>query len=71
MDTENHPGLDWLRDEAIRGYRVVPIWFKGEPLGATVAFTREERPEEIGPWGRIFANQLGAAIAHARAFRRD
>ncbi len=68
LDTENHPGLDWLRDEAIRGYRVVPIWFKGEPLGATVAFTREERPEEIGPWGRIFANQLGAAIAHARAF---
>jgi transcriptional regulator with GAF, ATPase, and Fis domain len=68
LDTENHPGLDWLRDEAIRGYRVVPIWFKGEPLGATVAFTREEKPEEIGPWGRIFANQLGAAIAHARAF---
>jgi len=68
LDTENHPGLDWLRDEAIRGYRVVPIWFKGEPLGAAVAFTREERPEEIGPWGRIFGNQLGAAIAHARAF---
>jgi transcriptional regulator with GAF, ATPase, and Fis domain len=68
LDTENHPGLDWLRDEAIRGYRVVPIWYKGEPLGATVGFTREERPEEIGPWGRIFANQLGASIAHARAF---
>ena len=62
------PGLEWLRDEAIRAYRVVPIWFKGEPLAITVAFTREERPEEIGPWGRIFVNQLGAAIAHARAF---
>jgi len=68
LDTENHPGMDWLRDEEIRGYRVVPIWFKGEPLGGTVAYTRQERPEEIGPWGRIFANQLGAAIAHARAF---
>jgi transcriptional regulator with GAF, ATPase, and Fis domain len=68
LDTENHPGMDWLRDEEIRGYRVVPIWFKGEPLGATVAYTRQERPEEIGPWGRIFANQLGSAIAHARAF---
>ncbi|MGA2603145.1 MAG: sigma 54-interacting transcriptional regulator [Verrucomicrobiia bacterium] len=68
LDTENPPGLDWLRDEAIRGYRVVPIWYKGEPLGAAVGFTREERPEEIGPWGRIFANQLGASIAHARAF---
>ena len=68
LDTENHPGMDWLCDEEIRGYRVVPIWFKGEPVGATVAYTRQERPEEIGPWGRIFANQLGAAIAHARAF---
>jgi transcriptional regulator with GAF, ATPase, and Fis domain len=68
LDAENHPGLDWLRDEAIRAYRVVPFRYKGEPLGATVAFTREERPEEIGPWGRIFANQLGASIAHARAF---
>ncbi len=62
------PGLEWLREERIRAYRVVPIWFKGEPLAVTVAFTREERPEEIGPWGRIFANQLGASIAHARAF---
>jgi len=68
LDTENYPGMDWLRDEEIRGYRVVPIWFKGEPLGGTVAYTRQEQPEEIGPWGRIFANQLGAAIAHARAF---
>jgi transcriptional regulator with GAF, ATPase, and Fis domain len=57
-----------LRVEAIRGYRVIPIWFKGEPLAASLAFTREERPEEIGAWGRIFANQLGASIAHARAF---
>jgi transcriptional regulator with GAF, ATPase, and Fis domain len=68
LETEKHPGLDWLRDEAIRAFRVVPIWFKGEPLGATVAFTRQERPEELGAWGRIFANQLGASIAHARAF---
>jgi len=68
LDTENHPGMDWLRDEGIRGYRAVPIWFKGEPLAVSVGFTRDERPEEIGSWGRIFANQLGASIAHARAF---
>ena len=68
LKAEQHPGMDWLRDEAIRAYRVVPIWFKGEPLGATVAYTRQERPEELGAWGRIFANQLGASIAHARAF---
>lgn len=63
-----HPGLEWLPEERIRAYRVLPIWFKGEPLGVTLAFTRDERPEDIGPWGRIFANQLGAAIANARAF---
>jgi transcriptional regulator with GAF, ATPase, and Fis domain len=68
LDTENHPGMDWLRDESIRGYRAVPIWFKGEPLAVSVGFTRDERPEEIGAWGRIFANQLGTSIAHARAF---
>jgi transcriptional regulator with GAF, ATPase, and Fis domain len=68
LETEKHPGLDWLPDEAIRAYRVVPIWFKGEPLGATVAYTRQERPEELGAWGRIFANQLGASIAQVRAF---
>jgi transcriptional regulator with GAF, ATPase, and Fis domain len=68
VNSEAQPGLDWLHDEGIRAYRVVPIWFKGEPLGATVAFTREERPEDIGQWGRIFANQIGASIAHARAF---
>jgi transcriptional regulator with GAF, ATPase, and Fis domain len=62
------PSLDWMRDEAIRAYRVVPIWFKGEPLGASIAFTRNERPEEIGAWGRMFANQLGASISQARAF---
>src|SRR5271157_5540865 len=32
LDTENHPGLDWLREEGIRGSRIVPIWFKGEPF---------------------------------------
>jgi PAS domain S-box-containing protein len=62
------PGLEWLREEGIRGYRIVPIRFKGEPLGATVAFTRGDLQEEIGSWGRIFADHLGAAIANARAF---
>ena len=63
------PGLEWLREEGIRGYGIVPIRFKGEPLGAAVAFTRGDLQEEIGPWGRIFADHLGAAIANARAFQ--
>ena len=62
------PGLEWLREEGICGYRIVPIRFKGEPLGATVAYTRGDLHEEIGSWGRIFADHLGAAIANARAF---
>ena len=32
------------------------------------AFTREDLPEESRPWGRIFADHIGAAIANARAF---
>ena len=63
------PGLEWLREEGIRGYRIVPIRFKGEPLGAAVAFTRGDLHEEIGTWGRIFADHLGAAIVNARAFQ--
>ncbi|OGV67948.1 MAG: hydrogenase [Lentisphaerae bacterium RIFOXYC12_FULL_60_16] len=63
------PGLEWLREEGIRGYRIVPIRFKGEPLGAAVAFTRGDLHEEIGNWGRIFADHLGAAIANAQAFQ--
>jgi transcriptional regulator with GAF, ATPase, and Fis domain len=62
------PGLEWLREEGIRGYRIMPIRFRGEPLGATLAFTRGDLHEEIGTWGSIFADHLGAAIANARAF---
>jgi len=42
--------------------------FKGEVLGVIVGFTREEVPDESRPWGRIFADHIGAAIANARAF---
>ena len=61
-------GPAWLREERIRGYSISPIRFKGEPLGALVGFTRDNLPEESQPWGRIFADHVGAAIANARAF---
>jgi transcriptional regulator with GAF, ATPase, and Fis domain len=61
-------GPAWLREERIRGYSISPIRFKGEQLGAIVAFSRNDLPKESQPWGRIFADHLGAAIANARAF---
>ncbi len=73
MDLDHQPaslaGPDWLREEGIRGYTITPIRFKGEALGAIVGFTRDNLPEEARPWGRIFADHVGAAIANARAFQ--
>ena len=59
---------DWMREERINGYAINPISYKGETLGAIVTATREPFQEELLPWGRIFADHLGAAIANARAF---
>lgn len=60
--------LAWLREERIRGYSISPIRFKSESLGAIVGFTRDDLPEEARPWGQIFADHVGAAIANARAW---
>jgi transcriptional regulator with GAF, ATPase, and Fis domain len=62
------PGFDWTREAGIRECGIRPIVFKGEVLGALVGFTREQLPEAIMPWGRIFADHIGAALANARAF---
>ncbi len=61
-------GFDWLKQERIRGCGATPIIFKSETLGVIVGFTREDLPDESRPWGRIFADHIGAAIANARAF---
>ena len=71
-DSEAEPamaGPGWLQEERIRGYTITPVSFKGEALGAIVGFTREEPSEQARPWGRIFADHVGAAIANVRAFR--
>src|SRR5208283_3065643 len=60
--------LDWMREERIRAYSITPIHFKGEALGAVVSATREPFEEQLRPWGRIFADHIGAAIVNARAF---
>lgn len=58
---------DW-RQEQIRCVGGTPILFKGEILGVITSFLREELPGAALPWGRIFADRIGAAIANARAF---
>jgi transcriptional regulator with GAF, ATPase, and Fis domain len=60
--------FDWLEQEQIRVFSGSPIMFKGEILGVTAAFAREDIPDEARPWGQIFADHIGAAIANARAF---
>lgn len=59
---------DWMREEGIRGYAINPIRYKGEALGAMLSGTREPFQEELLPWGHVFADHLGAAVANARAF---
>jgi len=61
-------GLDWLKQEQIREFQGSPITFKGEVLGVMASFKRESTPDEARPWGQIFADHIGAAIANARAF---
>jgi len=61
-------GFDWLRGEGILECGIRPIEFKGEVLGAAVGFAREYIPDSFTPWGQVFADHVGAAIANARAF---
>jgi transcriptional regulator with GAF, ATPase, and Fis domain len=60
---------DCLEREQIRGFSGSPITFKAEVLGVLAAFTRQDIPDEGRPWGQIFADHIGAAIANARAFK--
>jgi transcriptional regulator with GAF, ATPase, and Fis domain len=61
-------GFEWMRDERILECGIRPIEFKGDVLGAMVGFAREHLPESFTPWGRVFADHVGAALANARAF---
>ncbi len=38
-------------------------------MGVIAAFYRVDVPDHVRPWGQIFANHIGAAIANARAFK--
>jgi formate hydrogenlyase transcriptional activator len=60
--------LDSLAQAQIRGFSGWPITCKGEVLGVTAAFTTGDMEDGARPWGQIFADHIGAAIANARAF---
>jgi transcriptional regulator with GAF, ATPase, and Fis domain len=65
---ENLSEFGWAESQGIHGFRGSPITYKGEVLGVAAAFLRDDMPVESLYWGQIFANQIGAAIANARAF---
>jgi transcriptional regulator with GAF, ATPase, and Fis domain len=71
-DLDRDPGelshIDWLKAERIRGFNGLPIVYKGEVLGVIAVFRRQNVPEAAATWGRIFADHVAGAIAHARAF---
>lgn len=58
----------WIQEQCVHGFSASPIIYKGEVLGVTAGYTREEMPEAALPWGLIFGNHIGGAIANARAF---
>src|SRR5437867_9441942 len=59
---------DWLQQEGVRGFICAPVAFKGEILGTFVIYLREPPTNEQRAWTPIYANQIGVAIANARAF---
>ncbi len=65
---EDLAGLEWLEREQIQSFGATAITYKGERLGVIAAFSREALPEEGRPWGQVFADHIGSAIANARAF---
>jgi PAS domain S-box-containing protein len=70
-DLESHPGITipaWVKEERIRGCSITPIQYNQETLGVIVGYSRNNLSEEIRPWGRLYADQIGAAVANARAF---
>ncbi|HOC01130.1 MAG TPA: hypothetical protein PKM43_20570, partial [Verrucomicrobiota bacterium] len=58
-------GVDLLRRHGVCGCGAVPIVYKNDLLGAIIGFVRGDMPGHSRSWGRVFANQIGAAIANA------
>ncbi|MCC6697650.1 MAG: sigma 54-interacting transcriptional regulator [Candidatus Hydrogenedentes bacterium] len=67
--TASLAGVEWVIEEGIQEFLVGPIRFKGNVLGISAGFVRGKWPEDYHPWGQVFSDQLGAAIANAQAFQ--
>ena len=67
-DWEHVADPAWLGRENIKGFACMPIVFKDEVLGVIAAFLRHDMLEESLPYGQVFGNYIGAAVANARAF---
>jgi transcriptional regulator with GAF, ATPase, and Fis domain len=72
-DVHSHPevlsGLAVPKHLDIHVMNAAPISYKGELLGVIAGFICGNPPSESLPWGQVFADHIGAAIANARAFR--
>ncbi len=63
-------GVDWTKQERIRGLCFGPIVFKGEILGVLAGYLRRDfsEHEDAQSWSSIFCDRIAAVMANARAF---
>ena len=63
-------GVNWTRQERIRGVVIGPIVFKGEVLGVLAGYVRRDyaENEDVRSWSSIFCDRIAAVMANARAF---
>ena len=60
-------GVDWTKQERIRGLAIAPIVFKGETLGVIAGYARRELGEDARPWSFILADHIATVIVNTRA----
>ena len=70
-DSEWFARGDWLKKEGITSFAGHPLIFRDETLGVLGVFRRAFIDEQEYLWLRAFADHAAAAIANARAIRRN
>src|SRR5882757_6716031 len=62
-------GVDWTKQEGIRGLCSGPIVFKGETLGVLAGYRRDfAESEDSRSWTSIICDHIAAVMANALAF---
>ena len=65
----DHDGLpDWGLGEGVVSFTGRALRFRGQVLGVLAVFSRQNLPDDVNDWLRIFANHAAVAIGNARAF---